>query len=230
MTVQIEGQIGPFLDTVQQRHVPVMVVATCEYTAADPSANRAQLEQRVQAQLLRAIRDVTGPKMATEQLSFMLLHTGQVGFLIPEVIAASGLAQSGVRIDDLTMTFGIDGRAPTPPAVALQQQASRPAQASAPPGQPVRLRVGGFNVNASSGGGLDTSGLKNQLIDRVKSTLLWWAFGIGITLLVLVCLGGYGYYAYTHAPHAAGPPIVTASAPTPPPPTAPGKAGKPSKK
>jgi hypothetical protein len=31
MTVQLGGLIGPFLDNVQQRQVPVAVQGTCEY-------------------------------------------------------------------------------------------------------------------------------------------------------------------------------------------------------
>ena len=64
----------------------------------------------------------------------------------------------------------------------------------------MNLHVGGFNVHASTDGGIDTAGLKNQVVDRVKSTLLWWAFGILAVIVVLAALGGYGYYAYKHTP------------------------------
>jgi hypothetical protein len=129
---------------------------------------------------------------------------GNTAAIVPEIFARSGLAQAGIAVDRLVMRFGIDGREPPP----LPAAAPKAAQVAVP--QQVNLRIGGLNVRASSGGGVDTAGLKDQLIARAKSKLLFWAIGVGIVLLVVVLLGGYGYYVYrssmTAAPAAAARP------------------------
>jgi hypothetical protein len=212
MQAQFSGEIGPFLDTVQQRQVSVVVAASCKYAMMQAGGGQAQTEQQIQTQMLRAIHETIAPKMASDQLSFKDLGTGNTAAIVPEILARSGLAQMGIAVDRLVMHFGIDGRAPQP--------LPGPAPAPTPAPQQVNLRVGGFNVHASSDGGIDTAGLKNQMVDRVKSTLMWWAFGIGIVLVVLLALGGYGYYAYKKgavaSPSAATPTAPAATAATPP--------------
>ncbi len=200
MNAQFTGEIGPFLDTVQLRQVSVVVVATCKYVSAGASGSGAQLEQQVQAQMLRAIHETVAPKMASGQLSFTDLRRGNTAAILPEIFARSGLAQAGIAVDRLVMRFGIDGRDPPPlPSSAPKAQVAAPQQ--------VNVRIGGLNVRASSGGGVDTAGLKDQLIARAKSKLLFWAIGVGLVLIVVVSLGGYGYYVYrssmTQAPPAA---------------------------
>jgi hypothetical protein len=214
MQAQFTGEIGPFLDTVQQRQVSVVVAGGLKYASAGFSGGQAQAEQQIQTQMLRAIHEAIAPRMENGQLAFKDLIEGNTGSLIPEIFARSGLAQMGIAIDKLVMHFGIDGRPPRP----IQTPAAA-TPVAAP--QQVNLRVGGFNVNASSGSGVDTDGLKNQLVAKAKSTLMWWAFGVGITLLVLVAVGGYGYYAYKHTPGASGasgaPPAAEHGAAKPPP-------------
>ena len=95
MTVQVAGPIGPFLDSVQQRQVECEVVATCEVSPPGPAS-----EQRAQVELLRVIRELTASKMASGTLQFKDLSEG-ADRLVPEVIAASGLAQQGIRVDNL---------------------------------------------------------------------------------------------------------------------------------
>jgi hypothetical protein len=191
MKCQIQGSIGPFLDTVQQRQVPVTVVANITFATMGAAGSPTDLGQQVQAQMLKAIDAVISPKMTSGQLSFKDLGTGNTKSLIPEIIASSGLSQAGIAVDVKGMSFGIDGRAPYPPLDAPVAAARVPVVPQA-----VNLRVGGMNVRASADGGIDTAGIKNQLIDRAKSTIMWWLFGIGAVVVVLVCLGGYGYYAY----------------------------------
>lgn len=209
---QFTGEIGPFLDTVQQRQVSVVVAGGCKYAVMNAPGNQAQIEQQVQAQMLRAIHETIAPKMASEQISFRHLIEGNTGPLIPEIFVRSGLSQAGIAVDKLAMNFGIDGRPPKP-----IQGPVAPAVQQGP--QQVNVRVGGFNVHASSDGGIDTAGLKNQLMDKAKSAVLWWLFGIAAVLVVLLAVGGYGYYVWKHpppntmAPPAAAPPPAKAHPP-----------------
>ena len=114
MKAHFSGEVGPFLDTVQQRQVSVVVVAACKY-AAMGSMGQAEMEQRIHAQMLRAMHDAITPKMEGGQLSFKDLGTGNTASLIPEIFARSGLAQAGIAVDKLVMRFGIDGHPPYPP-------------------------------------------------------------------------------------------------------------------
>jgi hypothetical protein len=205
MQAQFSGEIGPFLDTVQQRQVSVVVAARCKYASMGAAGGQAQIEQQIATQMLRAIHETIAPKMEGGQLSFKDLGTGNTNSIIPEIFARSGLAQVGIAVDRLVMHFGIDGRAPDP----LPVPAAAPVVAAP---QQVNLRVGGLNVRASSDGGVDTAGIKNQLVARAKSTLLWWAFGVGIVLIVLVGLGGYGFYVYRSTGKAAAVPPPAAAA------------------
>ena len=166
MQAEFSVKIGPFLDTVQQRQVSVVVLAHCKFARMNAAGSDAELGQQVQQQMLRAIHEAIAPKMEAGQLAFKDLGMGNVAALMPEIVARSGLAQMGIAVGNLSMHFGIDGRAPQPFAA--------PAPAPAPAPQQVNMRVGGFNVHASSDGGIDTAGLKNQMVDKVKSTLLWW--------------------------------------------------------
>jgi hypothetical protein len=213
--VQFTGEIGPFLDTVQQRQVSVVVLGSCKYASMGAPGSQAQMEQQIQAQMLRAIHETIAPKMASGQLSFKDLGTGNTSAIIPEIFARSGLAQAGIAVDKLLMSFGIDGRPPQP----LPQPLAPAPQAIVP--QQVNVRVGGFNVRASADGGIDTAGLKNQMVDKVKSTILWYLFFAGAVIVVLGAVGAYGYYVYKHPPvPAAGNAPPGAAKPPPPPPPA----------
>jgi hypothetical protein len=112
------------------------------------------------------------------------------------------------------MSFGIDGYPPKP----LPAPVDRHAHHVAP--QAVSMNVGGFKVNASADGGIDTAGLKNQLVAKAKSTILWYAFFAGAVILVLVCVGGYTYYVIkkTPVPAAAAAAAKGENKPPPPPP------------
>ncbi len=179
MPVQFGGPIGPFLDKVQQRQVPVEVFGTVDFMSTQPPSQ--QLDQHVQTQLLQAIRSVVDHKMATGELTFRRLGTGNIGAVMPEIIAASGLEQQGIRIGNLTMQFGIDGHRPAgPPQVEVD----------------ARFNVGGLNINASSDKGLDTKGLQNQLADKAKSNIAWYAIGCGILLVVGLGIAGLGIYIW----------------------------------
>ena len=53
------------------------------------------------------------------------------------------------------------------------------------------MHVGGFNINASSKGGVDVGGVANQAIAKAKSAIVWWAIG---GLLTLAIVGGVTWY------------------------------------
>lgn len=204
-TAQLGGPIGPFRDNVQQRDVPVVVVGTCDYMTNGPTADPA-LDNQVQMRLLQAIRQVIGQQMASGQLSFRHLHECNLGAALGEIVAASQLAQMGVQVGNLSLRFGIDGREPAP---APQQ-----APAAAGPQMPevrAKIKVGGFNINASSTGGVDTAGLTNQLKDKAKSQLIWYGVGCGILLVVGLGLGGLGLYIWKSASSDAPSPAAAAA-------------------
>ena len=186
MSVQFQGEVGPFLDNVQQRQVPVQVFATVDYRAQQ--APNPQLDQHVQNQLLGAMRNVLGQMMASGQLQFKDLGTGTWIRVMPDIIAASGLQQQGIQIGNMQLHFGIDGRQPT----TMQQQQQQPPQQQVE----VRMNVGGFNINASSDGGLDRQGLQNQLKDKAKSQVMWWGIGCGILLIVGIGIAAFGLYIW----------------------------------
>ena len=210
--VQFTGEIGPFLDTVQQRQVSVVVLGSCKFASMGASGSQTQIEQQIQTQMLRAIHETVAPKMESGQLSFKDLGTGNTAAIIPEIFARSGLAQAGIAVDKLLMHFGIDGRPPEP----LPQPAPPAPQAVVP--QQVNVKVGGFNVRAGADGGIDTTSLKNQMVAKAKSTILWYLFFAGAVVVVLGGIGAYGYYVYKHPPVPAAGEAPPGAAKTPPPP------------
>jgi hypothetical protein len=197
--VKFTGEIGPFQDTVQLRQVSVVVAGGCKYSVMNAPGDQAQIEQQVQTQMLRAIHETIAPKMASEQISFSHMIEGKVGDLIPEIFVRSGLSQAGIAVDKLAMHFGIDGRPPKP----IEGPAAPAPKPIVP--QQANLRVGGFNVHASADGGIDTAGIKNQLVAKAKSTIMGWLIGIVIVVVVVGSVGAYAFYEYKHPPAGAAP-------------------------
>ncbi len=190
MTVQIAGPVGPFLDSVQQRDVPVDLVATCEFTAngGDPM----QAQQLVQAQLLRAIREVVGRKMGSRELTFRHLGTGDVAAVVPEIISASGLAGNGIMVSQLMMSFGIDGHAPQPlkGGQGMQQQ-----QQQHDVGKGTFDLGGGAQLKVKINGMSPENFAKNE-----ASKMIWgWIIGAIIILVMILVGGGFGIYVWMQA-------------------------------
>jgi hypothetical protein len=186
MTVQLAGPIGPFLDRVQQRQVPVVVAGTCDYVPSGPVADPYQLDQHVQMQLLRAIRDVIGRKMETGELSFRHLGTGDIGAVIPEIIGMSGLSQSGINVTNLSMAFGIDGH---------------PPQGMAPPQPQHNLAAGTFDMGGGEQLRVKINGKtpENFLKDKASSMIWGWIIGAVIIGLLVITFIGVGIYVYVVA-------------------------------
>src|SRR4051812_47762313 len=104
-SAQFGGPIGPFMDNVQQRGVPVSVTGTCDYTMNGPITDPAGLDNHVRNTLLGAIRNVIGQKMATGQLQFRNLGEGNLLGADAEIVQVSGLAQQGIQVGNLAMRF-----------------------------------------------------------------------------------------------------------------------------
>jgi len=189
-TTQFGGQIGPFLDRVQQRGVPVSVSGTCDYALSGPVADPAALDNDVRARLVYAINTVISPRMANGQLTFRNLGEGTLGDLDAEIVSATGLAGLGIQVGNLAMRFAIDGGPP-----------QREVRA--------RIRVGGLNLNVSSTGGLDTKGLGNQLVAKAKSAVLWYVI---TGLVVFAIVGGVMFYLRRTVTRALAQPSASAAA------------------
>ncbi len=189
-TTQFGGPIGPFLDNVQQRGVPVTVQGTCDYTSSAPVTDPAGLENEVRQRLLWAVNSVIGHKMGTNQLSFRNLGEGTLGGADAEIVTATGLAQMGIQLGNLAMRFAIDG---------------------GPPQKEVRARihVGGVNINVSSSGGVDTAHLGKQLVAKAKSAVLWYVI---TGLVVLAIVGGVLFYLKRTVKAAIEQPSASAAA------------------
>ena len=189
-TTQFGGPIGPFLDSVQQRGVPVTVQGTCDYTPSTAVVDPAALDHDVRQRLMYAVNTVIGQKMATGQLTFRNLGEGTLGSADGEIVAATGLAQIGIHVGNLAMRFAIDGGPPQHEVRA-------------------RLHVGGMNIKVSSSGGVDTAHLGKQLVAKAKSALLWYVL---TGLLVLAIVGGVIFYLKRTVKKALEQPSATAAA------------------
>ena len=188
--LQFAGPIGPFFDNVQRRGVPCSVSGTLDYQPTQPG-DPAQIEAWARNQLLAAVNQVIGHKMATGVLQFRNLGEGQLLGAEQEIIQQSGLTQAGVQIGALQLAFGIDNHPPV----------KREVRAN--------IHVGGLNIKASSTGGVDTAHLGNQLIAKAKSAILWYVlFGV----LTLAIVGGTIWYIKHSVKKALDQPSATAAA------------------
>jgi hypothetical protein len=199
MAVQIGGPVGPFLDNVQQRQVPVTLMATCEYMPSGPVSDRAQLDQHVQAQMYRAIRDVVGQKMASGQLTFRHLGTGDMAAVIPEIVAMSGLEQQGLRVSNLSMAFGIDGHAPQPPAGGPPRDNLAAGTFDLGGGQQLHVKINGMTP-------------ENFVKDRASAMVWGWIIGAVIIGIMVLTAVGFGIYIYVAAKNSGAPSAARAAA------------------
>ena len=195
-TTQFGGPIGPFLDRVQQRQVPVSVSGSCDYTTSFAITDPAGLDNHVRNALLGATNHVISAKMASGQLTFRNLGEGTLGGADMEIAHATGLAQQGIQLGNVAMRFGIDGHQPQQP-----QQPQHEVRA--------KIRVDGVNINVSSTGGLDTKGLGNQLVNKAKSAILWY---VGFAVLAALIVGGTIWYIKRTVKKAVEQPSASAAA------------------
>jgi hypothetical protein len=196
MPIPIGGRFD-LRDNVQNREVPITVIGTVDYRANQPPS--PQLDQHVQMALQQAIKNVITQKMMSGQLTFRNLGEGTWASAMGEIIAASGLQANGIQIGNLELHFGIDGHPPQTgrPQQPQQQQQQQPQQPQYNVG--AHIHVAGLNINASTDKGLDTHGLQNQLANKAKSEITWWAIGCGVLALVGIFVVGLGIYIWRTA-------------------------------
>lgn len=213
-TSQLVGNIGPFLDPASGQQVHGTLQGNFTFVCnGDPNA----VVQHLQAGILRATTTVLQQKLAANQVALPTMAMSMPSF-VPEIIAQSGAQSMGVQITQLNLTPSVQSPAMVAPP-AMGAMPPNPYQATANAAKQVaqqhldprnyeveaQVNVGGYKIKASTDGGLDTEGLKNQVVDKAKSTVIWWAIGCGALLfvgLLLVGIAGYGYYAYSQT--AAG--------------------------
>jgi hypothetical protein len=203
-TAQLGGVLGAFIDPATQQPVSPRVFGTMTYQyGGDPAAVAGQL----QAAVLNAAKQVVGQKLVQNQVALQTLAMSMPHF-VPEIIASSGVAQWGVQITHLDLQVQVDmpapggfppGALPPDPHSQMQNRMNEIAAERLDPTNyeyEARINVGGFKINASTDGGLDTDGLANQVKEKAKSQVIWWGIGCFITFLVVAGLCGLGYYIY----------------------------------
>jgi hypothetical protein len=219
----VGGAVGPFVDPATGQPVPARFFGSVgfEYNG-NPEALVPLLKNRIQM----AVSNVLAEKLASGQVALGTLQQSAPHF-IAEIVAQSGVQAMGVRVTHMQLD-GLELQAPVaaglqpmamPPA-PMQAAASAFGQAAADSLAPgnreyeARIKVGGFNVNASTDGGLDTAGLKNQVVGKAKSAVIWYAAGCLVVLFVFLGIAGVaGYLWYTHnAPSTASAGPAKASA------------------
>jgi hypothetical protein len=145
-------------------------------------------------QLLRAIRDVVGRKMETQELTFRHLGTGDIAGVIPEIVAVSGLQQNGIGVGNLSMAFGIDGHAPQPPrgGPAMPQGQQAPQH---------NLAKGTFDLGDGHQLRVKINGKSPENFLKDKASNMIWGWIIGAVIVGLLVLGsiGTGIYVYVVA-------------------------------
>lgn len=190
--------------------VSATVTGTATYQVLRPGAE-AMLPQ-LQAALLRATGLVVGQKLSANQVAIPTLPQS-MPYFHGEIVAMSGAEAMGFRVESLTLDVqvaaaaaaplpGAGGPLPPDPIQATKNAlAARAAERLDPSNYNVsaRVNVGGFRVKASTDGGLDTDSLKEQVKDKAKSTVMWWAIGCGVMGFVALLLCGLGGYIYVKA-------------------------------
>lgn len=206
---QFGGPIGPFRDPTSGQ--TVNGTAQGNFTFAGPGDPNAMLPQ-AQAALLGAITQVVGQKLASNQVAIPTI-AGSVPYFLNEILAAAAAQAPGVQISGLQLAVnvqnpyaagppGMGGPMPPDPMTAMQNAFAQRAKEELDPRNydyEAKINVGGFKIKASTDGGLDTEGLKNQVKDKVKTEIIWYGIGCVILLIVGVGLLGLAWYIWREA-------------------------------
>lgn len=212
ITLQLGGPLGSFLDPATQQQIGVNVFGSCVLDVA-PDVDAATVDAH-RNRIFGVLRNVIGEKLARNQIALPTL-AASMPHLIPEIVAAC--AAQSLGLGNLILNAVVDAPA-APPMPQPQALPPNPYQATAnaferrakeqldPRNYEVhgRVNVGGFKVNMSSDGGIDTQGLKNQLKDKVKTEIIWYGIGCVIVGIVLLGLAGLAWYIYAQVKSDAG--------------------------
>jgi hypothetical protein len=206
--VQFGGKVGPLRDPTSGQSVGGDMYGTFSFRA---SGDEAAVQQALREAVTLGVNQVIAHKLAANQVAIPTIP-GSVPYYVQEIIAAAQAARFGAEITALTLTVNMEnpyaagaaspGLAPGMPANPMQAMQNAFAQEAKDRLDPnnyevrAKINVGGFKINASTDGGIDTDGLKNQVKDKVKTEIIWYGIGCVVVGLVLVLLGGIGIYAY----------------------------------
>ncbi len=215
----LTGPIGPLVDPTTKQPLRASAQGMITFqTAGDPSV----VVPRLQAALLQATAQVIQAKLDQGQVALPTL-TQSLPYFVQEIVARAGAAQMGVSVERLDLGVSVEAGAPLaqpyggpmPPDPATQMQ-NRMAQIAKDKLDPrnyeveARINIGGFRVKASTDEGLDTQGLADQVTNKVRSEVVWWGIGCVIIGLVVVGLGGLGFYIYRATKTSMGPNTASA--------------------
>ncbi len=205
---QLGGNIGPFRDPTSGQSVSG--TAQGSFTFAGPGDPNAMLPQ-VQAALLSAITQVIGQKLASSQVAIPTI-AGSLPYFLNDIVAAASAQAPGIQISGLQLTVNVQnpyaaapamgGPMPPDPMTAMKNAFAQQAQDRLDPRNyeyEAKVNVGGFKIKASTDGGIDTEGLKNQVKDKVKTEIIWYGIGCVIVGIVIVGLLGLGWYVFREA-------------------------------
>ena len=193
---QFGGVLGPLRDPASGQMVQGNVQGTFEFsTQGDPAAVGQQLKQR----LLHALNTVLGQKLASNQLAIPTIQMS-LPALMPEIIQAAAAHELGAQLGNVQANVQMASPTAVQPPDALQAVAGNVADTAKANLDPrnysygASLKVGGVRLEADTEDGFDTGGLADQLKDKAKDKIIWWAIGCGVLLLVGAMLAAVAVY------------------------------------
>ncbi len=196
---QVGGNVGPFTDPAMGGQVNGKLFGTFTYTSAgDASAALPQVQQR----LLQTINNLLGQKLASQQVAVQTMP-GSLPYYTQEILSQCQTQDLGVTVSDLQLQLQLDapppgaappmGAMPPTPQQSMQNAFAQEAEERLDPSNynvKAKIKVGGFNINASTDEGLDADGLGKQAMDKVKSNVIWYVGGCLVVGVVLAGVAG----------------------------------------
>ena len=206
--VQFGGNVGPFRDPTSGQQVNGRAWGTFSFASqGDPNA----VLEPLKAALLQALTSVITQKLQSNQVAIPTI-AGSLPYWQSEIIAASNAQQYGAQITALQPQVEVEnpyaggppamGAMPPDPMQSMQNAFAQRAQEKLDPSNyevRAKINVGGFKIKASTDGGIDTEGLKDQVKDKVKTEIIWYGIGCVILGIVLVGLAALAWYIYATA-------------------------------
>ena len=204
---QLSGPLGTLPDPTTGQQLPAMAQGRFTFAAqGDPNVLTPQISQA----LMQATQRVLAQKLSSNQVALPTLAQSLPHFT-NEIIAASGVAQHGVTVQQLELAVqvqqaaapaGHQGALPPDPHTQMQNRMAQIAEERMDPRNyevKATVEIGGFKLQGSSSKGFDSDGLAKQGIEKAKSELIWWGIGAAIVLIALIGLAVLGWYIYREA-------------------------------